>query len=190
MIESEWVACPDPNQILKAVGLFPQSERKWICASLICWAFSLKKPDWIALELEQTMAKYADGIISRSQVEEHFETAQRGNGRDVEFSQGETVLYLNQAIISGANQKNLAAALRDIFGNPFRPITLDPSWLTPTVKALAQTIYANRTFDRLPLLADELVKSGCTNQEILGHCRGPGPHVRGCWVVDLILVKE
>lgn len=79
---------------------------------------------------------------------------------------------------------------RDIFGNPFRPVTLDQSWLTPTVIALAQAIYDERVFDRLPILADALEDSGCTNAEILAHCRGPGPHVRGCWVVDLLLAKK
>jgi hypothetical protein len=74
-----------------------------------------------------------------------------------------------------------------IFGNPFRPITLDPSWLTPRVVSLAQEIYDNRAFDRLPLLADALEQGGCKNTGILNHCRGPEPHVRGCWVVDLLL---
>jgi hypothetical protein len=80
--------------------------------------------------------------------------------------------------------------LRDILGNPFRSITLDPAWLTPTVIRLAQTIYDDRAFDRLPDLADALHESGCDNDEILGHCRGPGPHVRGCWAVDMVLGKK
>jgi hypothetical protein len=80
--------------------------------------------------------------------------------------------------------------LHCIAGNPFRPINLDTTWLTPAVKVLAQSIYDDRTFERLPDLADELEKSGCDNQEVLGHCRGPGPHVRGCWLVDLVLGKE
>jgi hypothetical protein len=83
-----------------------------------------------------------------------------------------------------------AQLLRDIFGNPFRPITIDPSWLTSTVNALAQTIYHDRTFDQMPGLADALEKAGCANQRILAHCRGPGPHVRGCWALDLLLGKE
>jgi len=81
------------------------------------------------------------------------------------------------------------ALLREVFGNPFRPITLNPSWLTFNITALAQKIYSDRTFDRLPLLADELEKSGCDNGEILGHCRGSGLHVRGCWALDLVLGK-
>ncbi len=80
--------------------------------------------------------------------------------------------------------------LHDIFGNPFCPITLDSSWLTPTVMTLAQAIYDDRAFDCFPLLADCLVKSGCDSAEILGHLRGSGPHVRGCWALDLVLGKE
>jgi hypothetical protein len=81
-------------------------------------------------------------------------------------------------------------ALRDIFNNPFRPITLDPSWLTPKINVLAQAIYTDRALDQMPILADALEKAGCANPEILGHCRGPGPHVRGCWALDLLLGKE
>ena len=80
-----------------------------------------------------------------------------------------------------------AAVLRDIFGNPFRPVTADRSWLTSTVVSLAQGIYAERAFDRLPILADALQDAGCEHADVLEHCRGPGPHARGCWVVDLVL---
>jgi len=80
--------------------------------------------------------------------------------------------------------------LHDIFCNPFRPINLSPAWLTTKVVELAQQIYDERAFDRLPTLANALEEAGCTNPEILSHCRGPGPHVRGCWVVDLLLGKK
>jgi hypothetical protein len=84
-----------------------------------------------------------------------------------------------------------AAYIRDLIGPlPFRPITFDAACLTPTVKALAQTIYDERRFQDLPVLADALEEAGCTNTEILNHCREPGEHVRGCWAVDLILEKE
>ncbi len=79
--------------------------------------------------------------------------------------------------------------LRDIFGNPFRPIVADPAWLTPTVQSIASALYADRAFDRLPILADALEEAGCTNTDVLLHCRKPGEHVRGCWVVDLVLGK-
>ncbi len=83
--------------------------------------------------------------------------------------------------------------LRDIFGNPFRAGTLDPEWLAwqdGTILKLAQSIYEERAFDHLPILADALEEAGCTNTDILDHCRQPGEHVCGCWVIDLILGKS
>jgi hypothetical protein len=87
-------------------------------------------------------------------------------------------------------QDVLLLLVRDIFGNPFRLITLNTYWLTPKVVALAQAIYDDRAFDRLPILADTLEDAGCNQADILGHLRGPGPHVRGCWAVDLLLGKS
>ena len=62
--------------------------------------------------------------------------------------------------------------------------------LTPKVKTLAQAIYDDRAFERIPELADALAEAGCSNADILDHCRKPGEHVRGCWVVDLVLGKQ
>jgi predicted component of type VI protein secretion system len=63
-------------------------------------------------------------------------------------------------------------------------------WNDKTVRKIAQAINNDQAFDRLPILADALEEAGCTDPAILDHCRGPGPHVRGCWVVDLLLGKE
>ena len=83
-------------------------------------------------------------------------------------------------------EKDMLNLFRDIVGLlPFRSIPLDPAWLTTTVKAVAQAVYTDRDFDRLPILADALEDAGCTNADILNHCRQPGEHVRGCWCVDL-----
>jgi len=79
---------------------------------------------------------------------------------------------------------------RDVAGNPFRPVTLDPAWQTPTVTALARQVYESRDFSAMPILADALQDAGCDDEDVLDHCRGPGPHVRGCWVVDLVLGKS
>jgi hypothetical protein len=73
-----------------------------------------------------------------------------------------------------------------VFGNPFLPVTLNPSWLTSTVLTLASGIYNEKAFDRMPILAHALQDAGCDNNEILNHCRQPGEHVRGCFVVDLV----
>ena len=87
-------------------------------------------------------------------------------------------------------EREQVALLRDIFGNPFRPVTLNPVYQTPTAQSLAQSIYDQRTFSQLPILADALEEAGCTDAAILNHCRQPGEHVRGCWVVDLVLGKS
>ena len=80
--------------------------------------------------------------------------------------------------------------LRDIFGNPFRPVTFSNDWRTDTTIALALQMYCARNFSAMPILADALQDAGCDSAEVLDHCRGPGPHVRGCWVVDLVLGNE
>jgi hypothetical protein len=82
-----------------------------------------------------------------------------------------------------------SSTLRDIFGNPFRPVAFDPSWRTSTAVALASQMYESRDFAAMPILADALQDAGCDSADILDHCRGAGPHVRGCWVVDLVLGK-
>jgi hypothetical protein len=91
-----------------------------------------------------------------------------------------------------------ATLLRDIFGNPFAaPRALDPRLLTPGVLALAQTAYDDRKLPegsldpaRLAVLADALEAAGCTDAELLAHLRSQGPHVRGCFAVDVVLAKE
>jgi hypothetical protein len=81
--------------------------------------------------------------------------------------------------------------LRDILGPfLFHPLTVSPAVLTwngGTIPKLAQAIYDERAFDRMPMLADALEEAGCTDADILAHCRSGHEHVRGCWVVDLIL---
>jgi hypothetical protein len=83
--------------------------------------------------------------------------------------------------------------LRDLFGNPFRRASIDPTvlaWNGGTIPKLAAAIYQERRFGDLPILADALEEAGCSEPAILSHCRGPSPHVRGCWVIDLLLGKE
>jgi hypothetical protein len=77
--------------------------------------------------------------------------------------------------------------MRCVFGNPFRPVSFSPRWRSADAVGLARGIYDDRAFDRLPILADALLDAGCDNRYVLDHCRGPGPHTRGCWVVDQVL---
>lgn len=90
----------------------------------------------------------------------------------------------------GQERAAQATLLHDLLGNPFRPVKIDRRWLAEDVLVSAHTIYEERAFNRVGALADALAAAGCTNQDFLSHLRGPGPHMRGCWALDLILGKE
>jgi hypothetical protein len=145
--------------------------------------------DVAARQLEQNVARLPD---PRTAYETAFRFQRHDGGNwswvadtEVEEANGYAVL----AAFATAQAKN-CELIRDIFPNPFRPVAVDPEWLVPTVTTLARIIYDDRALDQMPDLADALEQAGCTNEEILAHCRQPGEHVRGCWVVDLILGKE
>jgi hypothetical protein len=88
------------------------------------------------------------------------------------------------------DRADTARLLRCVFGNPFRPVALDPVWRTDTVLALARQMCDTGDFFAMPILADALQEAGCEDEAVLAHCRGDGPHVRGCWACDLVLGKE
>lgn len=113
--------------------------------------------------------------------------APRNGPRGVWFSAYNTIDKATNAGNPRESRPRIAATLHDILGNPFRPVTVDPRWKTGNVVSLAQAIYDERAFDRMPILADAMEEAGCQEQSILTHCRSGGDHVRGCWVVDLLL---
>src|SRR5262245_45765556 len=105
-----------------------------------------------------------------------------GTGRDYTATEFGRIL--------GAEMACRRRLLHEILGPlPFQPISINPSWQTSNVVAIAKTIYDERRFVDMPILADALEDAGCDNPDILSHLRGPGPHVRGCWVIDLLLGK-
>jgi hypothetical protein len=88
---------------------------------------------------------------------------------------------------------NQRALLREIYGNPFLPVSIPLPWLqweAGRVEQVAQLIYASGRFEDISPLADTLVRAGCDNDQILAHCRSAGQHVRGCWVLDALLRKS
>jgi hypothetical protein len=92
-----------------------------------------------------------------------------------------------------AEHKAQCELLLDIFGKPASTASPNPAWLTwndGALRKMAQPIYDERDFGRLPILADALEDAGCADAAILAHCRTPGEHVRGCWVIDLLLGKS
>jgi hypothetical protein len=112
-----------------------------------------------------------------------------------------TIEYAFRAKACGGEKTEQCRLCRCIVGNPSRPpLSISPAWLSwegGTVRRLAEAAYAERQLPsghldvtRLAVLADALEEAGCTNADILSHLRGPGPHARGCWPLDLLLGKE
>lgn len=97
-------------------------------------------------------------------------------------------------LYDGPEHAAQADLVRCIFGPlPFRSIAIDRSWLRwneAAVLRLAEAIYHEPDFAGMAVLGDTLQKAGCTDSDILNHCRQPGHHVRGCWVLDLLLGKD
>lgn len=90
-----------------------------------------------------------------------------------------------------AEERAQCDLVRCIFGNPFWKVAFDPSWQTSDATAIARGMYESRDFSAMPVLADALQDAGCSDETVLGHCRDAShAHVRGCWVVDLVLGKE
>lgn len=222
MTETEWLAKPNPKQLLKFLGDKGSiSERKLLLFAAACfrhiWSFLSVQSrlvveilercldDGSELETVRMLATQGQAIPSAdyanlaplkvlragrvpARVQEATIAAARAVAARVLINEEHGIYGSDKAYhVERRVQSDL---FRDIVGNPFRPRAVDPDWNTTTVVQLAQAIYDDRTFDHLPILADALEEAGCTDATILEHCRGPGPHVRGCWVVDLLLGKE
>jgi hypothetical protein len=97
-------------------------------------------------------------------------------------------LALNQWLKREQNQAH-RARIADVAGDLFEPVAFSDDWRTSTVVAIAQQMYVSRDFSAMPILADALQDAGCDIESVLNHCREPGTHIRGCWVVDLVLGK-
>ena len=178
MTEAEWLTCTDPEEMLDFV--FEQTSRRRI----ELYTSGCYRSVWHLLPDERFRRqmdmrdRYFDGLATETELDEAIKAGD------------EVPHQVCLAAWDSIRPQTQVQILHDLFGNPFRPVAIDPSWRMPAVVNLAETIYEHRAFDCLPLLAGALEEVGCRNAELLAHCRGPGPHVRGCWVVDLILGKE
>jgi hypothetical protein len=211
MTEQEWLTTADhPWDMLEFMLELTEhraSQRKWrlfLCA--ICRRVWHLIPDPLSRKAVKIGEKYADGEATETDLAEaRLEARKLYKIGDVvswawlASSAAAPGLFDFDALLSLSNDAAMASEdesahhchlLREIIGNPFRPMTLDPSWLTPNVVQLARTIYDKETFFELPILADALEEAGCTKQDILNHSRQDGEHVRGCWVVDLLLGRK
>lgn len=219
MTEAEWNGCADPRPMLQFLHR-KQSRRKQRLFACACCRLVWERipPAWKpAVEVSEA---YADGSATRDQLIEARNEAESTLLRraDIDFLDVDSPrcacdiahssplvnitatraagLRHDEKPKTGAQAAILAQTcdlLRDIFC-PFRTRaslrSLRNVCSLPPVPELARAIYEERGFDRCPILADALEEAGCNDAEVLGHLRGPGPHCRGCWVVDAMLAKE
>jgi hypothetical protein len=200
---------------LRAEGSFPVSDRKLRLFAVACCrriGYTLmadrlwrvihvveSAADGLAgaQELHQAAAAVSGGDHSAVQAVvriDPYRAAERTAQAAAQWA-GIVASWTGSTYPAGESAERIAqsALLRELFDNPFRPCEFSPLWLAwhdSLVPRLAETIYQECAFDRLPILGDALEDSGCTNPTILAHCRQPGAHVRGCWVVDRLLARE
>lgn len=175
MTEQEWLECTDPQAMLDF--MFETASRR----KIELYTSGCYRSVWNLLTDERFRNKmnirdrYFDGLATEDELDFAIKAAE-----DVPH---QLVLDAWDSV----SPKRQIEILRDLFGNPFRPVVLENSWLAPKVVALAREIYDNRAIDRLPVLADALEEDGCQETDMLAHCRGASSHVLGCWLADLIL---
>jgi hypothetical protein len=220
MTEAEWLACTDPKLMLEFLR-DKASDRKLRLFGCACcrrlWTSLVDDRSRLAVVIAE---QFADGFVGKGELQKAHDSAlavAKGPFRvgDSIWSGGKYSFAARMVRITTARRLPLAELvnstlsgcglnqdkqpgvvshfLRDLFGNPFRPVTIDRTWLmwnAAAVVKLARNIYDDRAFDSLPILADALEEAGCHDDDILNHCRQPGPHVCGCWVVDFLLGKE
>jgi hypothetical protein len=215
MDEAEWLEATHPNPMLSFMWM-KGGERKPRLIAVACFrrAVALEsatigfEPDEQIIDLAERInfaERIADGLSTapdeRAHRLEFHSSISPGSSSPLEWAAHRIADPSAWEATSGvvialadrwndAEAAHGAALVRDVFGNPFRPAALDPAWRTPTAIALASQMYESRDFGAMPILADALQDAGCDSDDVLDHCRGPGPHVRGCWVVDMVLGKQ
>jgi hypothetical protein len=203
--EEWWLGCNDPEQMLDA-WLGNKSRRKTRLFACACCRLIWDRLASVWREAVESSERFADGEATKEEVRARFNEAATHAGEGLPFDDALqvacwacNVTYPSQVAGGAAHRiKGMKAGLearaanlvRDLF-RPFRRVSVRKSnWFNSTANDLAQAIYADRAFERMPILADALEDAGCTNADILEHCRHSGEHGRGCWVVDLILGKK
>lgn len=238
MTEQDWLACDDPRRMLEFLIGHDQGN-VWVETGYRVDERKLRLFACASARLKSDLSERNRNSIEQVEALEmaHYDYTQI----DPLLGLSSPLDWARHHAAKPEDRQKRTALVRDIFGNPFRPVASlrqhrvsfqgqtdlsYPSWLTwndGLVRKLAQTIYDERAFERIPILADALEEAGCTNEDILRHCRGykrcvqcpenredgcpycpdgwvedwwlrtPSPtpplHVRGCWVVDLLLGK-
>ena len=193
MTEVEWLACVDPRAMVTALREYPRaSPRVWRLFLAAYWGWQVQNLD---SQRDKRKLRKRAGLIAgwAESGKKPVGVTRDEQSKVIFFHRSPSTGAVTTARYAVSNQSRVdtqIAYLRDIFGNPFRPVALNPAWLTSDVLALARGIYDERAFERMPILADALQDAGCDNADILTHCRDAKQvHVRGCWVLDLLLGK-
>lgn len=196
MTEAEWLECKAPwSMLLYARDVVRASDRTCRLFIAAYWAVKArglaKKERLIAQRQLVATEHWADtGRLPKGQRESRSEAVIFHNRNARTAFMICVPVYPVPTAGRGAF-KHVPCLLHDIFGNPFRPFTFASEWRTDTATAIAAQMYESRDFSAMPILADALQDAGCDSDDILSHCRDPQQiHVRGCWVVDLVLGKE
>jgi hypothetical protein len=210
MTEAEWVACEDPGLLLKQLK-GQVSDRKLRLFAVACCRAVWRQLGESGRRAVEVAEGFCDGILGVAELEQIRDEAHRAMPPAFQDRAGwfhwaaamtvdEPAFFVafqvdsqldGCAIPETAQMVRTEGFLRDIFGNPFRPVAFAPQWRTAAAVALASQMYESREFANMPILADALEDAGCDNDDIIAHCRDPkATHVRGCWVVDLVLGKE
>jgi hypothetical protein len=211
MTEAEWLAGTDPAVMLAYLGS-AASDRKlrlWACAC--ARRVGPLIPHELGHKALAVVERYVDGLAGERELlavaDAFYPCGQYNPTYDHPATRAahsplyretasQAAIYARRCRRQGqrdAEAAAQAALLRDVFGNPFRTAAIGAgcrAWHGGTIVHLAQAIYEERAFDRLPILADALEDAGCTDAQVLAHCRGSGEHVPGCWVVDLLVGAE
>jgi hypothetical protein len=201
MTEAEWNACTQPRQMLQALRRKASDRKLRLFACASCRRSFRLMTDERSRQAVEVAERFADELAGPLELAAAWFDADAAV-RNAKGPRG-AAWYAHAATrhtawggagtakarraaweaAQSSQQQAQAAILRDIFGNPFRPVCLDPAWLAwndGTMRRLAAAIYGQGRFRDLPVLADALEDAGCDNEEVLTHCRGSGPHAKGC----------
>jgi hypothetical protein len=212
MTESEWLAAKDLRGMFREVQQTAGERKVRLFACACC------RQVWPRLAAKSraavaTAERFADGQATQATLTRKqnaaWELVKTGEEETAdEFAatiawqaafrilEAHADTFLRRAIRAVARRNARATVrtlLQDVFGNPYRPLIADPAWLAwrdGTIPGLARAIYDKRAFERLPILGDALEEAGCTDALVLEHCRGAGPHARGCFVLDALRPEE
>ncbi len=218
MTESEWLNGKDPRKMLEFLSGWASVRKLRLFAVACCRLVWYEFTSALSRRAVEVAERFADGQADRREalvaksaawkIAMQHEHARQASGRRPELTEHlaflptypfeETADNIAQKLARNIRaidevRESALALLRDIFGNPFRQVAIDPEWLKRNggaVENLAQSVYEVGRFEELAVLADALEEAGCQDAGLLNHCRGEGPHVRGCWVLDLLLGRE